>query len=102
MDKIGQTAENHKNKCEWGLSKGQHRCDIVNAEWTYHGHDLTDSGVRNAQLVDNGGQDKGDTPTANAVRNPDHKEGHECWIFEQRDRLLPIECFGLHSGCLFW
>ena len=43
----------------------------------YHGHDLADCRVGDAELVDDGGQHEGDAPAADAVRDPDHEEGDE-------------------------
>lgn len=67
----------------------------------YHGHYLAYRSIGDAQLVNDGRQDKGDAPTANTMGDPYHKEGYECRIFEQRFRLLPAERLRLHRWCLF-
>lgn len=49
----------------------------------YHGHQLCNRRVRQAQLVDDGRENRGNTPSADSVEHPDKGEGNECWISEQ-------------------
>lgn len=67
---------------------------------TYHGHDLRDGRVGNAELVDDGWKDKRNAPSTNSMGDPNHEEGDEGRVPQQVLHLLDTESLGIHCRCL--
>jgi hypothetical protein len=65
---------------------------------TYHSHDLRNggTGVRDAQFINNTGQDEGNPPATNTMRYPDHQKRHKCGVGEQALGLRKAECLRCH------